>query len=141
MSGTDQEQVQGLLDVWRPVIASGVTIVAVRDNPTPMLARKDLQDCISRVDVSQINDLCSLDRRKALDSRFDAYKAAADQTPGAAFIDMSRFFCGPTTCPVVIGGVDVYRDSNHVTVTFQKSLAPYYAKALKDLGLLGATTG
>jgi peptidoglycan/LPS O-acetylase OafA/YrhL len=141
MGGTDQEQVTGLLDVWRPVIASGVRIVAVRDNPTPLLARKDLQDCISRVGVSQINDLCSLDRRKALDSRFDAYKEAVDQAPGAAFIDMSRFFCDATTCPVVIGGVDVYRDSNHVTVTFQNSLAPYYAKALKDLGLLGAAAG
>jgi hypothetical protein len=51
-------------------------------------------------------------------------------------IDLTRFYCDASTCPVVIGGVNVYRDNNHVTVTYAKTLAPYLFSAMRRTGAL-----
>ncbi len=136
MTGTEKQKVQGLLDVWRPALDAGVRIIAVRDNPEPHLARPDLQDCMSRTRIASLNAVCGLDRATALDHRPRPFRDAVKAVHGASYIDMSRFYCDTDTCPVVIGGVNVYRDDNHITVTYQKTLAPYYREALTALGVL-----
>ena len=57
-------------------------------------------------------------RTSWLDRWFDALSAAARRTPGAQVIDLTPFYCDEDKCPVVIGGVNVYRDNNHLTVTY-----------------------
>jgi hypothetical protein len=37
---------------------------------------------------------------------------------------------------VVIGGVNVYRDNNHLTVTYAQTLAPYLYRAIAATGVL-----
>ena len=136
MSGDHDEMVKGLTKAWKPVVAAGVPIVAIRDNPTPHRQTQRLQACMSKVEVSEINSRCGLDRAKVLDSAFDPYAPAVEATPGTKYIDLTQFFCLSDSCPVVIGGVNVYRDDHHVTVTFQKTLAPYLEQALHKTGLL-----
>jgi hypothetical protein len=45
-------------------------------------------------------------------------------------LDFSDVFCDATQCPVIIGGVLVYRDSHHMTATFSKSLSEVVKKNL-----------
>ncbi|AKU17736.1 acyltransferase family protein [Luteipulveratus mongoliensis] len=49
---------------------------------------------------------------------------------GAHFADMVPYLCDDTTCPIVIGNIVAYRDSNHLTQTYIDVLRPILAKKL-----------
>ncbi len=50
-------------------------------------------------------------------------KAAAGAGDAVQFLDMTRYVCPTTTCPVVDGdGVVIYRDQSHMTSTFNEAL-------------------
>jgi hypothetical protein len=126
---------RGLARAWRPVAAQ-VPVVALRDNPSAGgTAADDPNICLVRVPAAR-SSRCDLDRRAALDRFPDPWKAAASMTPGARYLDMTRYYCDTSHCPAVIGGVDVYRDNSHVTVTYARTMAPYYLRAFQELGLL-----
>ena len=38
----------------------------------------------------------------------------------------TTYFCRP-----VVGGANIYRDQDHITVTFADTLAPWYAEAIE----------
>jgi hypothetical protein len=38
----------------------------------------------------------------------------------------------PPSCPLVIGNVLVYRDANHITATYSKTLAPFLVARIKE---------
>jgi hypothetical protein len=134
---TDEEQVRSLVKAWKPVTEQGVPVVAVRDNPHGgKSSAGNPNTCLAEVPVADANEKCALDRERSLDSTFDAYRPAVKQTTGAKFIDLTEYFCDEHTCPVVIGGVNVYRDHNHVTVSYMETMAPYLQRELVRLGLL-----
>jgi SGNH domain-containing protein len=65
-----------------------------------------------------------LSRAKALNS--DVYQAevrAAANIPNLRIIDMSDIICGRDTCEMEQGGIVKYRDSDHLTSSYVKSLA------------------
>jgi hypothetical protein len=135
MKGSRRHRVDSLVRAWAPVAAQGVPVVAVRDNPTPGSGTgHDPNVCIARVGVGRANAECSLSRRRNV--RWDPFRAAVRRTPHAIEINMLRFYCRSSTCPVVIGGVDVYRDNSHVTTTYARTMAPYYYRAFRRAGLL-----
>jgi hypothetical protein len=45
-------------------------------------------------------------------------------------VDLTEFFCDARSCFPVIGGALVFKDQNHMTETYAKSLAPYLAREL-----------
>ena len=128
---------QALRAAWKPIAEMKVPIVALRDNPSPGGAPEaNPNNCLSRVDLERANELCELSREESLDRFVDPFAAAVRGTPGARLLDMTRFYCDDKECPVVIGGVNVYRDNNHVTVTYARTMAPYYHRAFLESGLL-----
>ena len=135
LRGTRTEQVQGLSEAIRTVTRLGVPVAVVRDNPGLLASSENPNLCLSRVEVRDA-DQCAFDREKALDARFDALSAAARSTPGAHLVDLTSYFCDRTRCPVVIGGVNVYVDSNHVSVTYARTLAPYLWRKLVAAGVV-----
>jgi peptidoglycan/LPS O-acetylase OafA/YrhL len=70
----------------------------------------------------------------ALACGYPADKVAADETnrevgdavvaAGAAFIDFGDRLCFDGFCPLIIGNTLVYRDEDHITATFARSLVP-----------------
>jgi hypothetical protein len=57
----------------------------------------------------------------------------AARAPGDARvrpIDLSNYICTATTCPPVVGGVLVLKDSDHLTRAFSATLGPYLLRAL-----------
>ena len=40
-------------------------------------------------------------------------------------IDLHQFYCRDGRCPLVIGGVERYRDLGHLTATYSLTLTPY----------------
>ena len=50
--------------------------------------------------------------------------------PTVTLIDLTDTFCDADECFVVIGGANVYRDQDHLTVTFADSMAPIIGQAI-----------
>jgi len=136
LPGTRAERVRGLTEAWGRVTRQGVPVLALRDNPSVDDPQEDPNRCLAGVAPARANEQCALDRSSRLDRWFDPYRVAAERTPGAQEIDLSRFFCDHDRCPVVIGGVNVYADDNHMTVTYAKTLGPYLIGALRKAGVL-----
>jgi hypothetical protein len=57
--------------------------------------------------------------------------AQAAGKAGAVVVDPVPWFCTPTTCPVVVGNILVYRDDSHISMPYVRLLAPLLAERLK----------
>ncbi|WIE57254.1 acyltransferase family protein [Curtobacterium sp. MCLR17_031] len=127
----DKATRNGLVDAWEQAAGDELPVIAVRDNPVP---RPDVVACLSTMS-GPTTDACDRSRAEALgttDSSVEAVAAFRAAGGRAASIDLSRYYCTDTTCPAVVGGVLVYRDSTHITATWASSLEPYLERALRD---------
>jgi hypothetical protein len=107
---------------WKPLIAGGTRVYALADTPEPGKAGlRDPLGCLAS------GGDCIFSESKALPH--DALADAASRT-GATLIDLRRSFCRDGACPTVIGGALVYRDSNHMTAVYARSLVDDLEQAL-----------
>jgi len=131
LGGSAEERVTSMQAAWQPLIDAGVPIVAIKDNPrfprTP-------QECLAQLDEIAA-DACGISREEGL-SEFDAFDAAGRRTAGAQSLDLTDYYCDDTYCPAIIGGVNVYRDNSHLSVTYVNSMSPFVYRELVDMGAL-----
>ena len=125
----EQTAIDGLVSVWQPIIDAGTPILAIKDNPRP---RADVMSCLSVKGV----DKC--DSKRSVSFKFDP-QVQAVQRIASPLVTLAKFddvYCTSTSCPPVIGHVVVYRDDNHLTNTFTRTLAnyiePYVLAAVKQ---------
>jgi peptidoglycan/LPS O-acetylase OafA/YrhL len=111
---------RGLIEAWRAQTQRGTRIIAIRDNP---IANADTPGCVAKHRF-QANDHCALDRARAF-SHFDGNVRASQLLPGSYLVDLSDYYCTADKCLTIIGHVPVYRDADHITATFARSLAPF----------------
>nr|WP_040758422.1 acyltransferase family protein [Sporosarcina newyorkensis] len=110
----------GYINQWKAL--EGITkIFAVRDNPR----------------MKQKIPACLENAKDPLDCAIDRSNGVSDVLPwentegipsNVVFADLTEFFCDDKMCYPVIGNIIVYRDNNHITAEYSKSLAP----ALKE---------
>lgn len=131
VKGEQADRVDSFVRAWRPITKRGVPVVALRDNPR---LRKDPNVCLAKT-KKRNNRTCSTPRKVAL-AEVDPLGPAAAQVTHGYTLDFSDYYCLPKRCPTVIGGVNVYRDEQHLTTTYTKSMAPYLFASLHDLGLV-----
>jgi hypothetical protein len=119
----------GYLAAWRALPRSIRRIVVIRDTPK---ARLSTDDCVERAMDHRrpAGPACRLDRALALPP--DPQVAAAHRFTGrrVQVVDMSRFICDRRWCYPVIGGALVYKDDNHLTEVFARTLGPYLNRAI-----------
>ncbi len=41
--------------------------------------------------------------------------------------DLTDYFCRDATCPAAVGGVTVYLDASHLTMTYARTVTPFLA--------------
>ena len=112
--------VGGFVDMWKPIADRGTRIIAIKDNPRP---RVDYLDCIAN-HQSTAATACANPEDTAF-HYFDGQPQAVSRVPGAALLDLTPYFCRDRSCAPVIGDVIVYRDANHLTSSYTRTLAPY----------------
>lgn len=106
---------------WVRIQQAGSSVIALRDNPDPGIG--GVSDVPSCVEQHGDGGACDVSEAEALLD--DPVAEAARTTPGVTLIDSTAMFCADGTCPAVIGGVVVYRQVQHVTQTYARSMAPF----------------
>jgi peptidoglycan/LPS O-acetylase OafA/YrhL len=114
---------------WRALPRSITRIIVIRDTPK---ARLSTDDCVERAldDHAAAGPTCRLDRARSLPP--DPQVTAAHRLTGRRVdvVDMTRFICDRRWCYPVIGGALVYKDDNHLTEVFARTLGPYLSQAI-----------
>jgi hypothetical protein len=98
----------------------------IRDTP---LAKVNVPDCVA----AHTDELtaCATPRVQALQGA--AQVAAVKGLTKAHLIDLSDAICPSDPCAAVIGGVMVWRDDDHLTRTYVRSLTPRLSGLLLPL--------
>ena len=129
-----EAQRDGLVRTFGLLKSLGITVVLVRDIPTPGF---DVPDCLAG----------SPDRpeRCAFDAADVAPQLAADraaaESAGVAAIDLTQTVCPSGRCAPVSNGVIVFRDTHHVTASFAESMADEFERQLTATPAWDALTG
>ncbi|MDN3309941.1 acyltransferase family protein [Microbacterium oryzae] len=103
-------------DAWRHAQDAGTRVVAVADNPRVPAAA---QDCVAAAGELTAGT-CAVPRADA--ALADDPLRAAAAAMGAPLVDLSDAYCTDAVCPMMLGGVLVYRDLHHLTASFSTTL-------------------
>ncbi|MCL3838755.1 SGNH hydrolase domain-containing protein [Aeromicrobium duanguangcaii] len=131
IDGGASSQVRKMRGVWRPLIKRGVRIVAVSDNPR---LTRDPQSCLRKHGARKGARKCGVSTSTGLAR--DPFLLTAKKTRRATALDLRSRFCRKGFCPAVVGGVNVYRDTTHITVTYSKTLAPVLTARFRAMRLI-----
>lgn len=115
--------VAGYRDAWAQVTDRGVPVVTVVDNP---VWETDPNKCLRTRDPAA----CDGPRSEVLVADDPVREAAAGQEL-VTLLDFTDVYCGVDECRAVVGGANIYRDQDHLTVTFADTLAPWYSEAVE----------
>lgn len=118
--------IQGYKDIWQPWIGNGIEVIVFKDTP---FIGEDAWNCVVK-NADSIN-ICDV-THASIEATYDNSVAAAEEL-GLEVIDFTKYFCKDGMCPMAIGGVRVYRDSNHMSGTFNLLMAPYLKRELELL--------
>jgi len=104
----------------------GVIPVLVTDTPYP---GQDVPVCLSKAvrDVSS----CVASREKAVRASRQQTVIDSAVRNGVQYLDVINWLCTDKACPVIVGNLLVYRDSNHVTTAYAQWLKPVFAAAIE----------
>lgn len=103
---------------WKRIVNAGAKVATLLDTPRPGM---DIADCVSANENKLTK--CAVPRSQAVNETA-VYRDAAAKVPDVAVIDLNDAICPTDVCAAVIGGVLVYRDSNHLTDTYARTLGP-----------------
>jgi len=111
--------VAGLTSLWRELTAQGIRVILLENNPDPGSIDGGIPACVA----DHMNDLSacafSLDDGVARSNR-EVQETAAERAQ-IDRVDLVDVLCSDVTCPPVIGGILVYRQTSHVTDAFARS--------------------
>ncbi|MFE9581329.1 acyltransferase family protein [Nocardia sp. NPDC006044] len=125
----DQAWIDSLSRLTAQLRATGAKVLVLGPIPDP---HTTAPTCLS--DHLDDAPACSPSRPIAVnDAGIDAERAAATSA-GAQYADLTDLFCTTTRCPLIARNNLIYRDDNHLTVTYATTLTPIIA-ALADRAL------
>jgi hypothetical protein len=104
-------------------------VVFISDTPT---MKESGPDCVS-AHTSDVT-ACTTERKHAVFlPQIKAAELALARQDHINSIDPTSWFCTPTTCPVIVGNIILYRDSTHVTPQWSSFIAPVLSAALRPI--------
>ncbi|WP_024357429.1 acyltransferase family protein [Leucobacter chironomi] len=109
--------------------AAGASVVVIRDVPTAGATLG--AECVAL--YGEISNGCVAPESDVLPQDPQADSTRALGLPGVTVLDLSDQFCVNGTCSGVIGGVPVFFDSDHLSRSYARTLAPVFATRLSEL--------
>jgi len=99
---------------------AGASIVILRDSPLPPF---HVPICLTKHYPDSKG--CDFDAATALSPEvYAAERAAAEGMKNVRIVDMDDLICPGAVCPTILHGLIIYRDQDHMTGTFARSMAP-----------------
>jgi peptidoglycan/LPS O-acetylase OafA/YrhL len=131
---TATEWQEGMRSTLQYLDSVGLETIILADVPR---AGFNVPTCLSRAAAhGGPMEECMLQRDLSLDHDVRQAEAnAASRFSSVRIVDFSDELCSGSVCPPVIDGQVVYRDSNHLTASFARTLAPEFA--LRVVPLVG----
>ena len=120
-----EHTVAGLEPIVRDLTADGATVVGFRDNP-----RLDFKPTPCAEEKGKEDPSCSVARGTVL--RGEDPAAALSSIPGFVGIDPTPLICPQGRCAPVIGNVNVWLDSHHLTADYARSMSPLLRERLVE---------
>ncbi len=111
----------GVFELLQGLRAEGRKVIVIRDTPR---MERNIPECVSTSGVSA----CGVSRSDAL-GRYEPLLGAARRSE-AAVMDFSDKICGPARCEPYVGNVLVWRDSNHLTATYVRTMLSSFQNEL-----------
>ena len=75
---------------------------------------------------------CATPRSQAIDEDFDQAERQTAEAGGASYADLGDIVCPYSPCPVVFDDVLAWRNRDHITATFSKTLAPSLGRVIDE---------
>ncbi len=123
ISVQDRAWLQGMGSTVARLRATGAQVLVLSPTPWP---RRDVPECLAE----HLDDAaaCSFSRAAAVSAAGARAERAVVESAGGSYVDVSDWLCAPQVCPVVVGDVLVYRDDNHITTTWTRTVSPLMAQ-------------
>ena len=117
----------GVQELIEELTETGATVIGIRDN---LRSGNNLFECASTQPPTEAYGGCLLARDDfyAPDSLVDPLL----NLPGFHYIDIMDLYCRAEVCPTIIGNVQVYLDTNHITQTFGNTMAPIIVERVEE---------
>lgn len=122
----DQVWAQGWVESFERAAGPGTEEFLLLDTPRPGW---HVPECLSEHLAEMTACVPAADQVTRVPTRRAVVAGEVD--PEVTVVDPKPWFCTNQWCPVVIGNVLVYRDSNHITAAYAKLLAPLLARVLQ----------
>ncbi|MFC5460194.1 acyltransferase family protein [Massilia niabensis] len=117
----------GYLSRFKQLDASGIRILALRDNPW---MPRDVPVCVYSPIVEDKN-ICGQQRNQVLNDT--SFAESRKKIPLYVHVaDMSAQFCDKSQCWAIKDGVVIYRDSHHITATYAEHISPVLRDAVRS---------
>ncbi len=122
---------QGYIKTLRRIQHDGLRAVVIGDMPP---APRYMPGCV--IENRDHLRRCAFHRKRHGAREFDV--RAAHAVPGVELIDLVPELCPHGLCRAVIGNALTYRDTQHLTATFARTLSPWIAAGLRQAGVPSA---
>ncbi len=125
----DQAWLDSLTRLTAQLRATGASVLVLGSVPDP---HSNAPACLS----GHLDDAvaCAPARPVAVNDAGIAAERTATVAGVGQYADLTELFCTAQRCPLITGNALIYRDDNHLTVTYAKALTPVLA-ALVDRAL------
>lgn len=108
--------------------ATGALVLVLGPIPDPLVT---VPTCLSaHLDSATA---CTPDRTRALNAAGIAAEQVATAAGGGYYADLTSLFCTATRCPVIVGNNLVFRDDNHLTISYAQWLAPVISAEISSV--------
>lgn len=127
--------------LWRELASLGAQVVVIRDTPRPARAGVDPAECLAQRDSRPAD--CSLVRAEiVIPESEDPNVLGARGLSSVHLVDLTDNICSAAACDPIVGNVVVWRDNNHLTASYARTLADaLHAALMPALGNAGTKRG
>lgn len=141
MPGTTAQRGPDTARAWRPALRRRIPVIAVSDSANWVLDRPSPTECLRRNRAPRQWRNCADEPSNVMwfDWTGSAVATAREQygRRSAYRISMRSTYCPHRVCRVVTSrGQIMYRDRQHLTATYTRSLAPFFERRLQRIGVL-----
>jgi peptidoglycan/LPS O-acetylase OafA/YrhL len=122
-AGEPETVAEPQVSAWRKLDALGIPVIALRDN---VRFETSPVDCVA---VHGDDPRCGRDRADILGA--NPLRAHPGLPASTTVLDLNDALCTAERCEAVVGNVLVYRDDDHVSATYVRTVAPYLDRQLR----------